>query len=128
VREDAGFTIIELLIVVIIVGILVSITVPSFMSLQDRANKGAAMTAVRAASSDIEAFYADNGTFAGISAAVLKSDYDETLDTTSLYVHSTGTNDTSFIACSVSSGWYGYKRGPAEPVDGGPSAPVGCPL
>jgi type IV pilus assembly protein PilA len=128
VREDDGFTIIELLIVVIIIGILVSITVPAFMGLQDRANKSAAMTAVRAASSDIEAYYADNGTFAGISADVLKSDYDETLDTTSLYVHSTGTNDVSFIACSVSSGWYGYKLGPAEPTASSSTAPTGCPL
>jgi prepilin-type N-terminal cleavage/methylation domain-containing protein len=128
VGDDGGFTIIELLIVIIIIGILVSITVPSFLGLQDRANRGAAMTTVRAASSDIEAYYADNGTFAGISAAVLKASYDETLDTSNLYVVATGTNDSSFIACSVSNGWYGYKLGPAEPVASSATAPTGCPL
>jgi prepilin-type N-terminal cleavage/methylation domain-containing protein len=128
VGDDGGFTIIELLIVIIIIGILVSITVPSFLGLQDRANRGAAMTTVRGASSDIEAYYADNGTFTGISTAVLKASYDATLDTTTLYVVATGTGGSSFLACSVSNGWYGYKLGPAEPVASSATAPTGCPL
>jgi type IV pilus assembly protein PilA len=124
---DDGFTIVELLIVVIIIGILISITVPSFLGLQDRANKSAAMTTVRAAASDIEAYYADNGTFTGISATVLKASYDATLDISSLQVVSES-GGSSFMACSISNGWYGYKLGPAASVASSGTAPTHCTL
>ena len=49
--------------------ILLAIAVPSYLSFKDRANKSAAQANVRAAVPAVEAFYADNGTYVGLSNA-----------------------------------------------------------
>jgi Tfp pilus assembly protein PilE len=117
---------IELTIVVLIVGILISITVPAYLGLQARAQQGAAMSTVRASVSGVESFYADNGSFTGISPTVLKT-YDSTLDTSSIQVIATS-GGNSYMMCSKNGPYYGYKLGPAASVLSDTTAPTGCTL
>ena len=76
-RGQGGFTLIELLVVIIIIGILLAIAIPSYMKFRDRANKSAAQANVRSSIPAVEAYYADNNTYAGMTLAYLQTTYDQ---------------------------------------------------
>ena len=71
VNSEQGFTLIELLVVIIIIGILLAIAVPSYLGFRDRAANNAMKANLRAALPAAEAFYADNGTYVGMTPAAL---------------------------------------------------------
>ena len=126
--EEKGFTLIELVIVILILGVMVAIAVPGYVQLQQRADRSAAMTNVRAVTSDVEAYYADNGTFDGISAdgaaRQLRRDRGHLARRTS----SSARAGRRSSLCSKSHGFYGFKLGPAALVDSSATAPSGCTL
>jgi type IV pilus assembly protein PilA len=76
-RSEGGFTLIELLVVIIIIGILLAIAIPSYMKFRDRANKSAAQANVRSSIPAVEAYFADNNTYAGATLAYLQTTYDQ---------------------------------------------------
>ncbi len=72
-NTEQGFTLIELLVVIIIIGILLAIAVPSYLGFRGRAADSSAKANVRAALPAVEAFYADNGTYVGMTVAALQA-------------------------------------------------------
>ena len=69
--NEQGFTLIELLIVIIIIGILLAIAVPSYLGFRDRAANNAAKENLRAALPTAQTYYAENGTYVGMTADAL---------------------------------------------------------
>ncbi|MEV4132315.1 prepilin-type N-terminal cleavage/methylation domain-containing protein [Dactylosporangium sp. NPDC049742] len=58
---DSGFTLVELLVVVVIIGVLVAIAVPMYLNYRKGAANKSAESDVRAAVSAVEQFYTENG-------------------------------------------------------------------
>lgn len=92
---EEGFTLVELTIVLLIMGILLSVAVPSYLSFKDRASKAAAKTDVAQAIRSVASYGADNypggnndpnaavdttdSGYSGISLALLNTKYDASI-------------------------------------------------
>ena len=61
IRNSKGFTIVELLIVIVIIGILAALVLNSFRGVQERARDTKRQTDVNAQASQLEVYYTDNG-------------------------------------------------------------------
>ena len=113
-NNEQGFTLIELLVVIIIIGILLAIAVPSYLGFRDRAANNAAKANLRAAIPSAEAFYADNGTYAGMDEtdlAVIDPGVSSTLT-----VHGALTDADSYCLTDTVSGktWSVLGPGPSS--------------
>lgn len=59
--EESGFTLVELLVVMLILGLLAAIAIPAFFNQRDKARDADAKSAARTAQTAIETYATDNG-------------------------------------------------------------------
>ena len=60
-KKQKGFTLVELLIVIIIIGILATLVIVTFTGIQAKARDSKRQTDINAIDTTVEAFYAQNG-------------------------------------------------------------------
>ena len=71
-QSESGFTLVELLVVMLILGLLAAIAIPSFFNQRDKAKDADAKESVRTAQTAMETYATDNGgSYAGATAADL---------------------------------------------------------
>jgi len=63
VRRQRGFTIVELLIVIVVIGILAAITIVAYNGVQERGKFASMRSDISALNKAIQLYYADNGTY-----------------------------------------------------------------
>jgi type IV pilus assembly protein PilA len=68
-RDDEGFTLIELMVVVLIIAILLAIAIPTFLGARDRANDRAAQSSLRNALTAAKTIYTDGQDFTQATTA-----------------------------------------------------------
>jgi type IV pilus assembly protein PilA len=73
IQDDKGFTLIELMVVVLIIAILIAIAIPTFLGLRERAQDRAAQAELRDGLTAAKAFYTDDETYDGFDDAMAES-------------------------------------------------------
>jgi type IV pilus assembly protein PilE len=114
-QHDPGFSLIEVLVVLIIVGILTGIAVPAYMNFQNTSNANDAKARLRAISRPIEDYYADYGAYNTSSPALtlsyLQSYYDHTLTTSNYSLPAADLSKSSYCVSTTVGGQTWSKTG-----------------
>ncbi len=130
-RTDEGFTLIELMIVIVILGVLAGIVVFAVGGITDRGTSAACKTDVSTISTAVEAYYAKTG---GYPTDIVPSLTDPTLNNQFLKWDSSFTGSTSAAGPASSdkaATGYNIKYDPATggvwAAAGTPDATTSCP-
>jgi type IV pilus assembly protein PilA len=107
-QDDKGFTLIELMVVVLIIAILIAIAIPTFLGLRTRAQDRAAQSDLRNALTAAKAIYTDDEAYTNASDTVAMDAVEPSLDFTNgasvapTYQVSIDSTDTEFAAARLS--------------------------
>jgi general secretion pathway protein G len=113
-KQQKGFTIVELLIVIVVIGILATLVIVTFTGIQQKARNSQRQTDINAVDSHVEAFFAQYGyypTLKDLQTASFLSTYMKGLDPEALKDPKGGTvagtasaTNYSYVAATSTSG------------------------
>jgi type IV pilus assembly protein PilE len=111
-HDEAGFTLIEVLVTLIVLAILLVIAIPAYIGFEGRASRSAAQANLRTALPALSAYHADHESFAGLSLAALKS-YDQGVSAEIAVLSSSA---STYCLRSIHRGEAYYKHGPGGDI------------
>lgn len=119
-NRQSGFTIVELLIVIVVIGILAALVITTFVGVQQRARNTERQTDLNAIAGQIEAFYATTGAFptlTDLNDATWRSANNFRVDLKA-FADPTNAGSQALVAAPAG-GRYSYEFGPAGCVSTG---------
>ena len=114
-RNSQGFTIVELLIVVVVIAILAAVTIVSYSGITARANESAIKLQASNFAKKAEAYNAEKGNYPLTVGALAGSSNSYYFDTNYVNISTTTTQNTTNLSASDS---YGTKRLAVNPCGG----------
>lgn len=103
-KQQSGFTIIELLIVIVVIGILAALVLNAFGNIQERARDTERKTDINAIHAQLEIYHADNGVYpdeetkAGLETALADLNADALVDADGDDINAGGDNGYNYAA------------------------------
>jgi prepilin-type N-terminal cleavage/methylation domain-containing protein len=113
---EAGYTLIELLLVLILLAVLVTIAFPTYVGFKTRAERRTAEANLRAAAPAAETYFADRETYSGMDLAALRA-INPSVDNDGVNgVFVVSSSDTMYCLRSVKGSATYYKEGASGPI------------
>jgi general secretion pathway protein G len=112
-KQQKGFTIVELLIVIVVIGILATLVIVTFSGIQQKARNTKRQTDINAIDGTVEAYYASNGyypTLANMNDSTFRTANLKGFDPAALQ-DPKGSAQT--LAAATSASQYGYVATPS---------------
>ena len=112
-QRQSGFTIVELLIVIVIIGILATLVIVTFSGVQQRARDSERKTDINAIAGQLEAVYAKNGaypTLTDVNDSAWRSTNEFRIDTKAFADPKSATPAGAALAGAVGANVYAYTN------------------
>lgn len=129
-QQNKGFTIVELLIVIVVIGILALLVITTYAGIQQKARNTKRSTDISALQTQIEAFYQASGYYPNLtdlnSAAWLTANM-KSLDQAALIDPSNATQSKTFVATPAAKSYsYAATNAAGATCDGASPADQAC--
>jgi prepilin-type N-terminal cleavage/methylation domain-containing protein len=111
-KNKKGFTIVELLIVIVVIGILATLVIVTFTGIQQKARNSQRQTDINAVDSHVEAFYAQYGaypTYTQLNDTTWRQKYMKGLDAAALASPRSTNSAVNVVDTSASGDPYWYS-------------------
>lgn len=127
IKQQKGFTIIELLIVIVVIGILAALVLNAFGNIQERARDTERRSDINSIHTQLELYFADNGDYpnsttkAGLEIAMPDLNTDALVDPTGDDINTGGANNYDYAPVPAGCGagaCTGYTLGTTLEEDG----------
>ncbi|HEY5478449.1 MAG TPA: prepilin-type N-terminal cleavage/methylation domain-containing protein [Gaiellaceae bacterium] len=118
--KEEGFTLVELLMVIVVIGVLISIAVVGYLGFSDRADSTVAKANVRTVVPAMTSYYTEHSTYIGATLTTLHEAYDLEIDDSAASRYTiSNLNDSSYCLQDHIGDWYAWTTGPNEPIGSG---------
>jgi prepilin-type N-terminal cleavage/methylation domain-containing protein len=111
-RDERGFTLVEVLVVVIVIAILSALTLSVYLGYRERAHDAAAQENIHRLAPSIHGYFVEHDSFSGMTIAELTTDYDAAIDPALFSLGSVAPTQSTYCVQSTSSGRTWRQNGP----------------
>jgi type IV pilus assembly protein PilA len=134
-RDELGFSLVELMVVVLVIGILIAIAIPTFLGARNRAYNRAAQSDLRSALVGAKSIYSNNGSYicatavngVAVPCVGMGMPYVERSLTYQTTASSTATSNTSIMTTPTAILWAAARMSKSGTCFGIRDVPTGAP-